>query len=1088
MMQASLDNETSRADGPQDESLAIGDAASGTLAQGYASSAHRTLLDLLRHGAAVRRDDPAIGALGAPAMSHGELLALTGYVHGVLSGLDLASDSRIALVLPQGPVAATAFLAVAAVAECAPLNPAYGLKELEFSLIDLKVKAVIVPGDRVGELRPLAEKHAIRILEIAAAESGVAGDFILNGIPRAESGGAPSARRGDDIALVLHTSGTTSRPKIVPLRQAQICASAANIAASLQLDRNDTALGVMPLFHIHGLIASLLAVLHSGGRVVYVPRFEPRSFAEWLVGTRATWFTAVPTILQAILKHGQNLDTGKLSLRFIRSSSAPLPATVFDELERAFGVPVIEAYGMTEAAHQISSNPLPPGRRKSGSVGITTVLQATTLSPDGKPLPKGEQGEIALRGPTLFTEYENNVRANSEAFVDGWFRTGDVGRIDADGYIRIEGRLKEIINRGGEKIAPREVEDVLLEHAEIDQAAAFPVPHTTLGEDIAATVVLRQGSNLSEEAIRAYLARAIAEFKVPQRIIVVDEIPKGPTGKVQRLALAKLLEFALVPEVVPPRDERERALARVWSEVLGRPQESIGIYDNFFALGGDSIAAITVAGKARVAGLALTPRDISLRPTIAALAEAAATNVAVTEQQPVAGRFELGAAAKLLLEVCGGHLAEVMCLSLVLEARGPLDRAAVAAALTRVVNHHDGLRARFLMSSDGERRWTGEILPPFTDVPVHHVDLSREANGKQEVLLARVREAFGRVSEKALSGVPPTEFLTVEMGPGEPWGVLMLIHHMVADQFSLRILQEDFSFLYARIVQGDRTAELPLKSTSSLHAARRERETLDETKPEDLEYWLSERNVEALPISATSEVAHARIEFLPSMLPPADTTAIVTGTAAKYRVEPVDVLATAYGLALRDWIHSSSPDIVMNVAMTGRTTVPEDVDLSRTIGCFAHAVPVVVAIDESQAKGDLIRSVAKQLRSVPKQGSEFLKHAMSGTPMAERLLKPWGVEYVGRRIPLFNYVGAAQSPAQSGLGVPTFVSKTDWRIGGLACVDGMQTSANAGMGVSLVLVHGALIALFSWGKDVFPRESIMALSEAYVQRLRWLGH
>ncbi len=1070
-----------------EEPLVIGHAGAGALARGFASSAQRSILDLLRHGAAVRRDDPAIGALGEASISYGGLLALTGYAHEVLHGSNLGGGGRIALVLPQGPMAATAFLATAALAECAPLNPAYSLRELEFSLVDLRAKGVIVPGDRADTLRPVAEKHGIKVVEIAAAKSGVAGDFTLNGRPRAGSAAPPIARQPEEVALVLHTSGTTSRPKIVPIRQGQICASAASIASCLQLDRNDTALGVMPLFHIHGLVASLLSVLHSGGRVIYLSRFEPTTFEEGLVEARATWFTAVPTMLQAILKHCRDLDVGRLALRFIRSSSAPLPATLFKELERRFGVPVIEAYGMTEAAHQIASNPLPPRDRKIGSVGITAGLEVTTLSADGKSLAKGETGEIAIRGPTLFTGYENNPKANDDAFVDEWFRTGDLGCVDEEGYIRIEGRLKEIINRGGEKIAPREVEDVLLEHPDIDQAAAFPVAHGTLGEDIAATVVLREGSNLSEEEIREHLAGVLAEFKVPQRIIVLDEIPKGPTGKVQRLALAGLLAFALQPEAVSPRNERERTLARLWSEVLGRPEESIGVHDNFFALGGDSIAAITVAGRARVAGFSLTPRDVSLRPTIAALAEAAGTSVAVTEQRPVTGSFELGAAAKLLLEVCGGRPEHVMCLSLVLEARGALDRGAVEAAMTQVVNHHDGLRMR-LRASEGDGRWIGEILGPLTDVSVQHVDLSREAHAqKQETLLARVREAFESVREKVLRGAPPTQFLTIEIGPGEPWGVLVLIHHLLADQFSLRILQEDFSFLYARIKAGDRAVDLPGKSTSVVYASRREREALDEAKPEDLAYWLSEIDVAALPVPSTSEVSHAGIDFLSSVLSPQETSARVIGAATQCRVEPVDVLATAYALAIRDWTQSGSPHIAMNVAMTGRTTVPEDVDLSRTIGCFAHGVPVVIGIDESQNRSELIRSVAKQLRNVPKQGAEFLRHAMSGRETAPRLLNPWGLEYVGPRIPLFNYVGAARGAAQNGNGAPTFAAKTNWRIGELTCIDGMQTSANAGMGLSLVLVGGALIMLFSWGKGVFGRESIVSLSEAYLQRLRWLG-
>ncbi len=450
--------------------------------------------------------------------------------------------------------------------------------------------------------------------QILEAEAGL---FALIG----EEGSIPAAggfAQPGDVALVLHTSGTTSRPKIVPLTHENLCTSAYNIQSAYELSSTDRCLNVMPLFHIHGLIAAILSTLVSGASVVCTSGFDDAQFFGWLDTFQPTWYTAVPTMHQAVLKRAiANSDiVARHPLRFIRSCSAALPPQVMAELERTFGVPVLEAYGMTEAAHQMSSNPLPPAERKPGSVGIATGPDVAIMDQTDRLVQSGTKGEIVIRGANVTAGYENNPEANESSFTDGWFRTGDEGYLDGDGYLLITGRLKEIINRGGEKVAPREVDEALLDHPAVAQAVTFAVPHTTLGEDVAAAVVLHQDASVSEQELRSTAFDRLADFKVPSQIVIVDEIPKGPTGKLQRIGLYDKLASQLKPQYVAPSDTAEKALAKIWAEVLGIQQ--IGVYDNFFGLGGDSLRATQVVTRVRAAFQVELPATMMFRePTIA---------------------------------------------------------------------------------------------------------------------------------------------------------------------------------------------------------------------------------------------------------------------------------------------------------------------------------------------------------------------------------------------------------------------------------------------------------------------------------------
>jgi acyl-CoA synthetase (AMP-forming)/AMP-acid ligase II len=502
-----------------------------------------TVFDLLKAG-----DDSSISISGIdrPHLTYHDLRDLVSRTSDTLNGLGIGRNDRVAIVLPNGPEMAAAFVAIAACATTAPLNPAYTQDEYDFYLSDLNARALLVEKDSDSPAVAAARAHGIQVLELETPPDLPAGDFTIHAdasgqYTRTENAGMAGP---GDVALVLHTSGTTSRPKIVPLSHSNLCASAENIQNTLCLDASDVCLNIMPLFHIHGLMAAVLATLGKGASVCCTPGFDALKFYAWLDQASPTWYTAVPTMHQAILARARrNQEAVKgARLRFIRSSSSSLPAQVLHELEDVFGVPVVEAYAMTEASHQMTCNQLPPGVRKPGTVGCAAGPEVAIMDEASADLlSSGRTGEIVIRGDNVTRGYENNPTANAENFVAGWFRTGDQGVLDEDGYLTITGRLKEIINRGGEKISPREVDDILMDHAAVQQVVTFAMPHKSLGEEVAAAVVLKEGETTDEASLRSFAAERLASFKVPRKVLILDEIPKGATGKLQRIGLAEKL-------------------------------------------------------------------------------------------------------------------------------------------------------------------------------------------------------------------------------------------------------------------------------------------------------------------------------------------------------------------------------------------------------------------------------------------------------------------------------------------------------------------------------------------------------------------
>jgi len=559
-----------------------------------------TLFDRIAQNAARAPEAPALVAHGREALSYAGLRDHVLKVVETLNGLGVGRGDRVAIVLPNGPEMASACLAVMAGAVAAPLNPDYKQPEYETIFARLAPKALILLAGGDHPARRAAKAAGIPILEVSSMPAAQAGIFSLAARGSRIAAPSPGLAQADDVALVLQTSGTTARPKVVPLTQRNLLASANNLAKSLQLGAEDRCLHFLPLFHIGGIVDVLAAPLLAGGTVFCAPSFSAPEFFRDLAAFRPTWTQAVPVMLEEMLANAPAYAqaVASHSLRFVRSVSAPLAVARMAAFEKAFSVPVIEIYGMTETAGVITSNPLPPGKRLPGSVGVAAGAEVRILDATGLPLPAGQAGEVVVRGGNVMAGYEDAPEENARAFLEGWLRTGDLGYLDEDGYLFLTGRVKDMINRGGEKVSPQEVDQALLAHPMVADAASFAMPHATLGEDVAAVVVLKDGRIVAKEALITFLRERLAFFKIPKVLHFAEKVPRGANGKLQRALLTEMFgasgfDAAVSrPDFVAPSTPVAKMLAGMWSDIL--KVEVIGMDDDFFALGGDSLKAASL--------------------------------------------------------------------------------------------------------------------------------------------------------------------------------------------------------------------------------------------------------------------------------------------------------------------------------------------------------------------------------------------------------------------------------------------------------------------------------------------------------------
>jgi acyl-CoA synthetase (AMP-forming)/AMP-acid ligase II len=526
--------------------------AISTIAANAAASLLYNLSELLARHVKEQPERTAVGTSdGGIVISYSQLDALVRSAMAQLSWLGLSHGATIALVSDNCVEFVVGLLAVVSSgARVAPLNPALTSSEMSRRLSELSAYAVLAPEHLASKLDfadAIAGSAARWIMSIDSS-GGAYEVRIANRNGRSPAFGLAAAASapidGEDVALVMFTAGTTSSPKVVPLTHRNLVASVHSISSGYDLSPQDATLIVMPLFHGHGLVAGLLATLASGGSA-YLPStggFSAHLFWADAVRLGVTWYTAVPTIHRILLNRAsQEYPSSPVALRFIRSCSAPLDEELATAMIATFRVPLISAYGMTEASHQVSSNPLPVhGSNKPSSVGLPTGVEVRIVAEGGKDAATGINGEIWVRGATVTTGYLNNPQANSASFVDGWFRSGDLGSRDADGYLFVRGRLKEIINRGGEKISPGDIDAVLLSNPKVFEAASFGESDATYGENVQAAVILRPGMKATEGELRDYCRTNLSAFEVPERIYIVADFPRTAKGSTDRHALAAL--------------------------------------------------------------------------------------------------------------------------------------------------------------------------------------------------------------------------------------------------------------------------------------------------------------------------------------------------------------------------------------------------------------------------------------------------------------------------------------------------------------------------------------------------------------------
>jgi amino acid adenylation domain-containing protein len=919
------------------------------------------LEDLLAYYGRMAPSRKAILAPGCAPVTYGALWARVNDIVRSLRSLGVGRGDRVAVVLPDGPETAVAMIAVAAGAVCVPLNPGFTADEWQLYFGDLRVAALLTRRDVDSPSRGVAHALGIPVIDLSPRLNVGPGAFSLVSSATRRPAVGGFATRTDD-AFVLLTSGTTWRPKMVPLTHESVCLSAYNAGVAFALEPRDRLLSVLPLFHAHGLISGVLTALGVGSSLVCTPGFDVAAFFGWLTEFRPTWYTAVPAMHRALLlaagchKH----DARRCSLRLIRSASSLLPPDVVGELETLFGASVIECYGMTEAASQIAANPL--RQRKLGSVGKPAGVKIAIMDSKGRRLPAGERGEIALQGPTITRGYDNDASATKAAFRHDWFLTGDIGYIDKDGYLFIIGRIKDIINRGGQKVAPADIEEVLLSHPDLIEVAAFSIPHKRLGQDVAAAVVLRPGSEASARDLRDFASERLARFKVPGLILMVTNIPKGPGGKINRSGLAEalgvtasILQRQRGSKVVVPRSEMERQLAQIWADLL--QINRIGIDQDVFALGADSLTVMQMISRLRARfGVVLSFSDLLEAPTIEALAvrlrSAQGAHVSVapslrdacTHPDRACLSFQqqrIYVLSRLDPTGYNYHIVDVARLS------GPLDVDALEASISEISARHEVLRSTFAECLGEPKQTVGTVRPRLERLDLRPCAKSRRAAAIQRQALESQRQPFDLEKE------PPFQAHLLRLDEVDH-ALVIKLHHLVTDGWSQRLFWEELTALYWAGVHHTRAGllELPIQYR---HFAEWQRAWLV-TRPakEQLRYWRGQlEGLTELPLQTDwlrPEVRTGRGARHPLKLSPALSRAIKS-LSRDHRVTLFMTLLAAFQCLL--FRYTAHDDVAVGSLFANRNQI----DIERLIGMFANTVVLRTDLSGDPTFSEVLRRV-----------------------------------------------------------------------------------------------------------------------------------
>jgi acyl-CoA synthetase (AMP-forming)/AMP-acid ligase II/acyl carrier protein len=929
--------------------------------------------DLLADHAETAPERYAILAPARRPMTYGALWTQANEVVFGLRNVGVRRTDRVAVVLPDGPEAAVAAITVAAGAVCVPLNPGFTCDEYQRYFHELQLAALLTHADLNSASRRAARIQGVPVIDVSMRPNEGAGAFsVVDRAPQrlADDEFASSA----DDALILMTSGSTSRPKTVPLTHASVCLSADNVGAALELEARDRLLSVLPLFHGHGLISGLLAALAAGSSAVCPPGFDATAFFGWLTEFRPTWYTAVPAIHRALLAAADPYRQAaqRSSLRLVRSASTSLSSEVLDGLEALFGVPVIDTYGMTEAATQIAANPLQ--RRKRDSVGRPAGPEIAILDSVGRRLPSGKRGEIALRGPTITRGYDNDADATASAFQDGWFRTGDVGYLDADRYLFIVGRIKEIIHKGGQKVAPAEVEGALLSHPAVIEAAVFPVPHERLGADVAAAIVLRQDAKVSAQSLRDFARGRLAGFKVPGLIVIVPEIPKGPGGKIKRNELAagfsKIRPIQDDGKGVAPSSELERQLAGIWKEILDI--DRISVDQDVFALGVDSLAMTQLILRVEERfGSPLSFEDIFNWPTVAALAlhleslkGGAGSLVRPHDPQPQISRAD-GDDAQAVSIVQERMLRierklpglPQFNLPFAYRSHGRLSIPVLEQSIAEVVRRHDMLRTVFIWQGDVP---LAHVVP---DVDVRSILTVKDyatpaqtgdARAKELLLIkAKLEAERSSLAPIDMNNAPLFRAYIFRLDASDHV-LLLVMHDIIIDGWSMAIFVEELLEIYGAAISGAKV-QLPEPSLQFSDFARWQRLwSGTEEANRQFAYWKRRLDKASPPFAAPKSSVGGELTSRVVQEPFQISNNLVTQLSAMSRDRGATLfMGLLAGFKTLLLLRSERNDICVATLMANRSQLRTE----RVIGPFANTTIIRTQLDADLTFGEALNRV-----------------------------------------------------------------------------------------------------------------------------------
>jgi len=1018
--------------------------------------------DILAHYGRVSPERPALLAASGGVLTYGALWARTNEIVRELRDFGIGASDRVAVVLPGGPEAAVATIAVAAGAVCVPLHPGFSAEEWRRYFGDLRVAALLTRFDLDSASRGVAYSLGIPVIDLSPCPGEGPGAFNLV-CPAARRAVVGEFATGADDAFILLTSGSTAQPKLVPLTQAGVCRSAYNAAATLALEAHDRLLNVLPLVHAHGLISGLLAALSAGSSVVCTPAFDVAAFFGWLTKFRPTWYTAVPPIHRALISAAPRHRRGarRSSLRLIRSASSSLPADVLGELEGLFGVPVIETYGMTEAASQIAANPLE--RRKPGSVGKSAGAEIAVMDGEGRPLPAGERGEVALRGPTITRGYDNNEAATKSAFCDGWFRTGDLGYMDAEGYLFLLGRIKkaDVINRGGQKVSPAEVERALLSHPDVAEAVAFPIVHTRLGEDVAAAVVLRAEARISSQKLRRFASERLARFKVPGLIRIVPAIPKGADGKIVRGEIASMLSI-MTPRsriernnhLTAPRSETEWQLAKIWADLL--ELNEIGVDEDVFALGADSLTVAQLLSRLRARfGADLSFKDIFDAPTVASLAalvESSKRGGPIASPGlralPTDGRGLLSLQQQRIYVLSTidqiGHKYHVLDAT---HLSGPLDLDALEASIAAICERHEALRSIFLERLGEPTQTVTAVRPRLERLDLRPLPERKRTVAIQSQTMELLRQPFD------LETAPPIRFQLLRLGEHDH-ALLIKLHHLVTDGWSQRLIWQELEALYNARTKG-LPASLPELPAQYRHFVEWQRAWLrTPAAKEQLDYWRGQlEGLTELPLRTDRprpENWTGRGARIPLKLSRA-LSGRIKSLSRNHKVSLFMTLLAAFQCLLCRY--TQHHDIAVGSLIANRNQT----EIERLIGMFANAI--VLRTDLS---GD--PTFSEVLRRVRQVTLDAYRH--QELPV-EEILRALNLPRSSDRTPLFRTMFLLQRAPSKRLALDGLSARS---------IDADPGIARSDLLLELIDVDGLLGGWIEYSTDLFEAATVTRMA------------